>query len=383
MLPPADSPELGRDELDSPSAQAAGGWPWLPRRRPALGVRATAAPTMFFILLGAALGPQGVDILTRTALIQLQAVVWVALAVIGVLIGLGLAAIAADSARGTFLHGAIIAATTITTITGGLYLLLDQAQIRLSENPLVASLLIGICASVSAALQTGPGASAEVRRAARLADLDDLPLLVLGVAIVAALAGESVVLRFLMTIAAGGAIGLAGWLLFERARETERGVFVTGAVLLLAGVGAYLGTSPLLSGCVASLVWVRVPGAADRITARDLRTLQHPLLALLLIIAGALVEWTAIGLWVTGYIVVLRFAAKLLASIVAARLARVSPALLSIVLLQPGIMGIALGLNAGLMLGDDASWIVSVVTMSVMAAELLAAFLPRDRGEAS
>jgi hypothetical protein len=338
---------------------------------------------VFFVLLGAALGPQGLDILTRTALSHLQAVVWVALAVIGVLIGLGLPAIAADSARGTFLHGAIIAAITITTIAGGLYLLLDQAQIRLSGSPLVASLLSGICASVSAALQTGPGARAEVRRAGRLADLDDLPLLVLGVAIVAALAGGSVVLRLVMTIAAGGAIGLAGWLLFERAHEAERGVFVTGAVLLLAGVGAYLGTSPLLSGCVASLVWVRVPGAADRITARDLRTLQHPLLALLLIIAGALVEWTAIGLWVTGYIVVLRFAAKLLASIVAARLARVSPALLSIVLLQPGIMGIALGLNAGLMLGDDASWIVSVVTMSVMAAEVLAAFLPRDRGEAS
>ena len=115
----------------------------------------------------------------------------------------------------------------------------------------------------------------------------------------------------------------------------------------------------------------------------NLRTLQHPLLALLLIIAGSLVEWTAIVLWVTGYIVVLRFAAKLLASIVAARLARVSPVLLSIVLLQPGIMGIALGLNAGLILGDDANWIVSVVTMSVMVAEVLAAFLPRDRGEAS
>jgi hypothetical protein len=314
---------------------------------------------------------------------QLQAVVWVALAVIGVFIGLGLTAVAADSARGTFLHGAVIAAITITTIAGGLYLLLGPSQIPLSGNPLVVSLLIGICASVSAAVQTAPGARAEVRRAARLADLDDLPLLVLGVAIVTALAGGSVVLRLLMTVAAGGAIGLAGWLLFERAQEAERGVFVTGAVLLLAGIGAYLGTSPLLSGCIASLVWVRVPGAADRITARDLRTLQHPLVALLLIIAGGLVEWNAIVLWVTGYTVVLRFAAKLLASLAAARLARVSPALLAIVLLQPGIMGIALGLNAGLMLGVGYSWIVSAVTTSAMAAEVLAAVLPHDYEDAA
>jgi hypothetical protein len=149
-------------------------------------------------------------------------------------------------------------------------------------------------------------------------------------------------------------------------------------VLLIAGIGAYLGTSPLLSGCIAAIVWVRAPGAADRITARDLRTLQHPLVALLLIIAGATLEWTAMVLWVTGAIVVLRFAAKLLAAVAVAPFAGVSPALLATVLLQPGIMGIALALNAGRMLGADYLWIVSAVTTAALVSEVLAAFLPHD-----
>jgi hypothetical protein len=379
MQPRVEWPEIGPDHLDAPIPEAQGGW--LRRRRPALGARATAAPTLLFVLLGAALGPLGFNILTRTALSHLQGATWVALAVIGVFIGLGLAAVTAGSARRTIASSAIIALITIATVAVGLYLLAAQSGIPLPGNILAGSMLIGLCASVSAALQTTARSTAEVRHAARLADLDDVPLLVFGVAIVAALAGGSVWLRLLATAAAGGAIGLAGWLLFERADDSERGVFVTGAVLLLAGTGAFLGTSPLISGCLAALVWVRAPGAADRITARDLRTLQHPLVALMLIIAGATVEWSPVVLWVTAYVVVLRLAAKLLASVVVARLARVSPALLATVLLQPGVMGIALGLNVAQMLGDDYLWVLSAVTASAVVSEILGLFLPRIHEE--
>ena len=379
MQPGAEwPPELGRDVLDHQPAAVEGGWLWLPRRRPALGVQATVVPTLLFVLLGAALGPHGFNILTNAAVDHLQAVVWVALAVIGVFIGLGMFAVAADADSGIFVSGAITAAVTIATVAGGLYGLVWQSSITLPVDPLAGCILIGTCASVSAAVQTVDGASPEVRRAARLADLDDVPLLVLGVTLLTAVVGGSVALRLLVTIAAGGAIGLAGCLLFERASEAERGVFVTGAVLLLAGIGAYLGTSPLLSGCVAAVVWVRVPGSADRISARDLRTLQHPLVALLLIVAGAMVEWSVTVLWITGCTVILRFAAKLLATVVAAPLARVSPSMLAVVLLQPGIMGIALAVSAGQLLGGDYDWLVSSVTVSAVVSEVLAAFMPHD-----
>jgi hypothetical protein len=378
MPPHADWPELGRDVLDPQPSAVRASWFRLPQRRLALGVGATATPTLVLVLLGAALGPNGLAVLGDAALDSLEAVVWVALAVIGVFIGLGLANIATRSTTRVLTSGLITSLITIVTVSVGLYLLMAQAQVHLPAYTPAASLLIGVCASVSAAIQTSAGSSAELQRAAHLADLDDVPLIVLGVALVAGFAGESMILRLALTAAAGAAIGVAGWLLFEHADVHERGVFVTGAVLLLAGIGAYLGTSPLLSGCIAALVWVRAPGAADRITARDLGMLQHPLVALLLIVAGARVGWSVVVLWVTGCIVVLRLTGKLLGSIAVTRLAHVSPAVLASVLLPPGIMGIALALNAHQILGTDYAWIVSAVTTSAVATEILAAFLPRD-----
>jgi hypothetical protein len=378
MQPHVDWPELGRDVLDPQPSAARQRWAWLPRRRLALGVGATAAPSLIFILIGAALGPHGLGILGPAALAGLEGVVWVALAVIGVFIGLGLANIATRSTSRVLMSGLLTSAITIVTVAGGLYLLLEQAQVHLPAYTPAASLLIGICASVSAAIHTSGATGGEIDRAAHVADLDDVPLIVLGVALVAGFADGSTALRLALTAAAGVAIGTAGWLLFERADVHERAVFVTGAVLLLAGIGAYLGTSPLLSGCIAALVWVRAPGAADRITARDLRMLQHPLVALLLIVAGAFVEWSTVVLWVTGCIVVLRLTGKLLGSLAAARLVDVSPAVLATLLLPPGIMGIALALNARQVLGPDYAWIVSAVTASAVASEVLTAFLPRD-----
>jgi hypothetical protein len=144
----------------------------------------------------------------------------------------------------------------------------------------------------------------------------------------------------------------------------------------------YLGTSPLLSGCIAAVVWVRAPGAADRITAADLGALQHPMVSLLLIFAGALIEWNAVVLWVAGSVVILRLLGKLLASVAVAPMARVSPALLATVLLPPGVMGIALALNARQVVGSDIGGIVAVVTIAAGTSELVAAFLPLSSEEA-
>lgn len=379
MPPAGEWPELGIDQLDPTTVDLGQRWLWFPRRRPALGVGPTAAPTLLFVVLGAVLGPSGLNILTRAVLVNVQAIPWVALAVMGVFIGLGLARSAPSAAGKALISSGIIALITVATVTTGLFVLVSHAHIHTAGNLLASSILIGLCASVSAALPTTVGGSGQLRRAAYLADLDDVPLALFGTAVVAALAGGSVALRLIVTVGGGGAIGLAGLLLFERANESERGLFVTGTVLLLAGIGAYLGTSPLLSGGAAAMVWLRAPGVADRITARDLRVLQHPLMALLLILAGAMLRWNTMVLWVTAYVVVLRFAAKLLASVVVNRVADVSPALLATVLLQPGVMGIAFAVNVGLVGGRGYDWVVSTVTTSVVASEILAAFLPYAR----
>jgi hypothetical protein len=212
--------------------------------------------------------------------------------------------------------------------------------------------------------------------------MDDVPLVILGAVAVAVAGGGGapfVTLRLALTVAAGAAIGFAGWLLFDRATgAAERGVFVTGAVLLLAGMGAYLGTSPLLTGGIAALVWVRAPGAADRITAADLRVLQHPLVSLLLIIAGALIEWNRVVLWVAAAIVLLRLMGKLVASFAVAPMLQIRPGLAATALLPPGVLGIALALNVRQVLGSETGVLVAVVTAAAATSEILAAFLPRE-----
>jgi hypothetical protein len=385
-MPENEWPELGHDALDPARAPDVARRPWLPRRRPALGVRSTAAPTVMFVAAGAVLGPYGAGVLSPALLDRFDIVISVALAIIGVFVGLGMTSIPADGTRVAFIGGGIAAAITIVTMTGGLFLLVTSWGMRLPMTALEFAVLVGLCSSASAAVHAPIGADADVRRAAYLADVDDVPLVVLGawaIAVVGAAEDGSLAQRLLLTVAAGAATGVAGWLLFDRAEgAAERAVFVTGAVLLIAGVGVYLGTSPLLSGCIAAVVWVRAPGAADRITAADLGALQHPMVSLLLIFAGALIEWNAVVLWVAGSVVILRLLGKLLASVAVAPMARVSPALLATVLLPPGVMGIALALNARQVVGSDIGGIVAVVTIAAGTSELVAAFLPLSSEEA-
>jgi hypothetical protein len=382
MPPGAEGPERGADRLDAALRPIERRWWGLPRRRPALGVRSIAAPTLLYVALGIALGPSGLGILTPAVLSEGQTIAWISLAVIGVFVGLGFLAVAREARGTTIASAGIVALITIGTIAGGLFIVIPQSHLPVA-GVLPSSLLIGLCASVSGALLASAATSGELRRAAHLADLDDVPVVLAGTVLVATLGGDAVAVRLAATVAGGAAIGVAGWLLFEDADAAERGLYVSGAVLLLAGIGAYLGTSPLLSGCCAAIVWARLPGEADRITAQDLRSLQHPLVALLLIMAGAMTQWSAVVLWVTAYIVVLRLAAKLFAAVLIQRLASASPALLAIVLLHPGIMGIALAVNVRLILGAEFDWLVAAVTVSAVVSDVLAALLPYAHEDAA
>lgn len=379
-----DWPEIGRDVLD-PAQPPRRTWAWLPRRRPALGVRPTAAPTILFILCGVGLGPLGLNLLTPAVIDRVDVLISVALAVLGVFVGLGMMTIPRGSGRDALVGGAVVSTMTIGMVTAGLLILVTGWGISVPLGALAFAALIGICSSASAALHME--ATAGLGRAARLADADDVPLVMLGAVAIAVLAGgsaASVALRLALTVGAGAAIGVAGSLLFDRAEgAAERGVFVTGAVLLLAGAGAYLGTSPLLSGCVAAIVWVRAPGVADRITAADLAALQHPLVSLVLIFAGALIELDAVVLSVAAAVLLLRLAAKLVASLAVARMFRLSPALLASTLLPPGVVGVALALNAQQVLGGRVVAMVAIVSIATGASELVAAFLPREAEERS
>jgi hypothetical protein len=373
-----ERPELGHDPLDQGRGTAIRRPSWLPRRHLALGVRPSIAPGVGFIAIGVLLGPAVSGVISAAALRELDLVASVSLAILGVFVGLGTSKVPPHLLRTATLGAAIGAVVAVSVTAVGMLLLAFAWRLHLPVHPLVFALLIGLCSSASAATSTPDPEGNPLSR--YLADLDDVPLVVFGTVAIALLgSGDlgSVAARLMTTILAGAVVGIAGWLLFERARgPAERGVFVAGAVILLAGIGSYLGTSPLLTGAVAALVWVRAPGAADRITAADLRVLQHPLVALLLIVAGASIDWSRFVVWLAAAVLLLRLVSKLVASFAMAPAVKVRPAALATALLPPGVMGIALALNLRQVIGPDMAPVVAVVTAATAASEIVTVFLP-------
>lgn len=354
--------------------------PWLPRRRVALGFGEHAVPALLFILSGVVLGPSVLDVITENILAQLDPLVSVALAILGIFIASGLAA-----SRGprhlVWLAGATVEVlVTLVTTGGAMYLLLARWDPPVPVDAFAAASILAMSVAASAAVGTRPGVSADVSTAAHLADLDDLALLLFGSIAVSALADvPSPFAAMGIAAISGAAIGLAGSLLFARAdAPAERGVFVAGIVVLLGGAAAYASASPLLTGFVAGWLWTRRAGTTASLAAADLRKLQHPLVALLLLFAGASMQFSETLLWIASPLVLFRLTGKLAGALLAARLVGVPAGVLATILAPPGVLGIALALNIQQVLGTGDTVLVSAVTLATVVSELLAvALLPR------
>jgi hypothetical protein len=201
---------------------------------------------------------------------------------------------------------------------------------------------------------------------------------VAGAIVLAALTGTGIVdvLRICAaTLTVGVLGGLAGWLLFERAHsEAERAIFVLGVVALIGGAAAYLHSSPVLAGLAAGMCWRYFPGSADRIVREDVSKFQHPLVILLLVIAGTLVEITPLAIWLLGPFVMFRLMGKILGAWAATWLVpSLRVADLAAYLLSPGLLGIALTLNVVQVSSTSIALdVASAVALGTLVSDLLA-----------
>lgn len=351
--------------------------PWLPRRHVALGIGEAATPSFVFVAAGAVLGPEVLDVLSGNVLAQLDPVVSLALAVLGVFVGAGYVRAMSGNDKRWVMSAAAEASVTLACVAGGMYFLLTQWTPSLPVGAATAATVLGLCAAASAALQVDAATPPSVASAARMADFDDIPLVIAGAIAVPLLAGVAQpALTVVLAAVAGLTIAFAGTLLFERANGApERLVFVTGTVVLLGGAASYASASPLATGFIAGLLWTWAPSSTVPLVESDLRKLQHPLVALLLVIAGASIQFTDRLLWLAAPLVLSRLAGKLLGSLITARPLGLSPGLIATVLVPPGVLGIALALNVQQVIGTGDTIIVSTVTVAVVASELLAALL--------
>jgi hypothetical protein len=379
----------GADPLDSRlahgSAADAEAIRWWQRTRLALGLAQTPMPAFVLLLVGAAIGPRGIVLVSSDVLASLAPVAAVALSSLGVLIGLDLDFRRSGSAR---LLAAASAESLVTLLlVAAAVAAVGESSLLTIALPTSLAVLLGICAAPSASIASD--ASRYDRRAivARIGDLDDvLPLVAAGAAI-AWLVEPSAPAAGWLTLNLVGlslAAAVAGWLLVGgTASESEQRVFAAAVLLMLGGTAAHLSSSALFAGFVAGVFWsAAATKSRDRI-ARDVRYVQHPLIVMLLLVAGASVEFTADVFALALLVAIIRIAAKAVGGSIAAVVSGSLPWNTGVHLVSPGIVGVAVALNVHHLFVEEAShrMLLSIVVVSMVVSDVMALFIsPEEAG---
>ena len=349
----------------------------VPARARSRGWSSSVQATVF-LLVGVLLGGQGFGILGESTLSLLDPVVPVALAIVGVLVAFEIGA--TPWMRGRVVAAASIQGIIAASVVGAGMLSLAPLLIDDPLPPSILALALGVCAATSSVWANGDALTRS--SAAQVLDVDAVLPIIIGGLVIAAVEQPRTVEAILNTAQVLGialTVATAGWLLLTRTgSDTEQRVFSAATLLLLGGVADYLGVSALMAGLVAGAFWHATGGATRESIRRDLTHLQHPLVALILVVAGARIEITAGIIALAVAYVLLRAIGKLAGSVATVVL---DPALSRDAaphVLSPGILGVAFALNMARALGTDAIVLLSVVVLGTIGAQLLAGAAPPE-----
>ena len=377
--PSLDVPVDGLEPL--PSAHEPGSRRW----RGLLVWSATSAPVALLLLAGIGFGPHGMNLLSPDMLSLLDPVVPVALAALGVLVGLSVSDRRADDRR-TLGAACLAAAVTMLVVSAGFVVMAVTAMPSVMRPFWILIATGGICAATALTLPSGDALEPR-SAAARVIELGVLLPIVAGGLMLAWLragspAGAGVLVA--QACAVTLALAAAAWLLLSRASsETEERVFAVSALLLVGGVAAALSLSALFGGLIAGVFW-RYAGRHPRETiSRDVLFVQHPLLVIVLLVAGARADLSPATIALGAGYVVLRMAGQLAAGTVARRIVgKSTPRDLGLYLLPPGVFGVGFALNGVSVVGADASRLLAVVVAGTIGSEVVAVlFRRRSVGE--
>jgi hypothetical protein len=351
------------------------------RRRRLFEWSGTSAPVAVLLVSGVALGPRGINLLSADALSALASVIPVALAAFGVLVGLSVS-VGKPGERVAARAGidALLTLLIVSTGIGGL-------AFAGSPVPVTSAVLLiagaGICAASSLTLPTGN--PLEPRAATtRLVELGVLVPISVGGLLLAWVRAGSPTGTLTLLVAASGVICIvatAAWLLLTVApSETEKRVLTMAALLLVGGVSDALSTSALFAGVVAGLFWRYLGGKPLETIGRDVVLVQHPVLVVVLLTAGADASFTRASFTFGAAYLVLRVVGRLAGGHVMKRLPGAAmPGHLGLQLLSPGVFGAAFALDAVGAAGADASVLLGAVVLGTIGSELVAFRLAPDR----
>jgi hypothetical protein len=367
----------GPDPLDRRLGSPATPATWLLsllRTRSALGLAPSLTPATIFLPLGVLLGPIGLGLFSPTLLSRLDVAVTIALAVLGVLVGIALGRDVRLNMP-LLLAASLESAVTIAAVLGATMYFLASTGAPVGAPILAMALALALCSSASSATSSGADTEPVAGIATRVADLDDVLPIVMATFAFAMLPGidtRQAWVTIVTPVSIGLAVGAVGWLVFERAESgAERGVYVLGALALAGGGAAYLRASPLIVGLIAGFCWTIAPGRADRLVQEDLRKVQHPLVVLLLVTAGALWTPSSIALWLLAPYILFRLVGKVAGAWASAGFLDVAAADLAAFLMPSGVLAIAFALNFRQVLPAEAGAVlISTVGLGTVAFEL-------------
>lgn len=385
MIPPPVGNGLrGLEPVDSTPAEVLDSLPastgrWTRAWRSLSTWSPTSAPVALLLTVGIVLGPQGINLLTPAARTFLDPVMPVTLAALGVLVGLTVSGGRRDEPR--LLGAACLAATITWLIVSAGFAMVAAATASWDAAPMwIVVMTAGICAASSLTLPSDD-AIGTTSAATRVIELGVLLPIVSGGLILAWLrTGSTADAGALVAQACGAilAVAASAWLLLTRtSSETEERVFAVSALLLVGGVAAALFVSALMGGLVAGAL-LRSAGRhpRDAIT-RDVLFVQHPLVVLVLLTAGADAELSPTALAIGAGYAAFRAVGQLAAGAVASRvIGPTAPRDLGLHLLQPGVFGVGFALNAVSVTGAEASSLLAAVVVGTIASECLAVLLP-------
>jgi hypothetical protein len=371
--------DAGGGRADGSERRSLSGW------RSVLGWSGTSAPVALLLLAGMALGHQGINLLSSGALPLLNAATPVALAALGVLVGLGVGD-RRSLARGLIAAALLGPALAMLVVAGGMAVLANAGLVPGLRPFWTLTIAIGVCAATSLTL---PGGNPLEPRslAARAAETGVLlPIIAGGVALASLRAGSPIWTLLLLGQACLVTLALAaaGWLLLTRAAsETEERVFALSALLLAGGAAEALSLSALLGGLMAGVFWRYAGGRPRETIRRDVLFVQHPLLVLVLLAAGARADLSPSAIALGVAYVLLRAGGTLAGSAAARRVTGMrASGDLGRHLLYPGVFGVAFALNAVDIVGADASILLATVVVGTIGSEFVALLLvPRSVGE--
>jgi Kef-type K+ transport system membrane component KefB len=366
-----------------------------------LGIRLLAKTSLFFLVLGAAIGPSGLELIDPYVLKQMSPIVVIGLGWIGFLYGSTLEFRALRKFRNQMFWTALGEALATFVLVGSAFVVLSKFG-WLDWDPL-AIILLASTAACTAPLQRLMGApeeeeGASVQLAHFCSRLDDLPgILALGVLFsisppqVGGSAAFSVFFWFCLQLVLGAIFGWVTDYLYHSIEtsegETDAGELTLvffGMLCLSSGFAAYLGLSPLFVGVVSGMFFANNSEHVETL-AGALAEKEHTVFVLFLLVSGCYWPFRGFNAWIPLLVyLVVRLLGKVLGSLLSRRLfwnnstgdESMASETFGLALVPQGGLAIAMVVSYLWSFSDtSASWAINIVHISVIVNDLIAPYL--------